>query len=277
MMALGIVSSVISGSEKARKAEEELKDRRNVAETQKNLDLRQTELNYWFARKQGLEDAARSDRSMDLKENLVALAYNASLGGQRAAQETRGFESQMAMMQGDSAVESAYASLGASGARAASTASGAVERQAAVNDQALQSARRYQDRQSENALISAYASLAENQASIGNARYGADWTRKSFEAGGENYEKYQFSKTRINEAWESQQELYQTMLDNARYTAWDFVADALGGATSGFTMGMGMYGFGADLGWWGGKSSSASAAGAGSGWNNRNDIKFERD
>ena len=273
MALLGLVSSVISGSEKARKAREELEARRKAAETQKNLDLRQTELNYGLAKAQGLEDAARGDQAMDLKENLVALAYNASLGGQRAAQEAQGFENQTALIRGDSAVESAYASLGASGVRAASSASGAVERQAAVNDQALQSARRYQDRQSENALIGAYASLTENQASIGNARYGADWTRKSFETGGANYEKYQFAKTRINEAWESQQDLYQTMQDNAQYTGWDFAADALGGAASGFSMGAGIYGLGSDLGLWGG----ASAAGSGGGyanWFDREGIKF---
>jgi hypothetical protein len=274
-MALGLLSSVISGSEKARKAREELAARRKAAETQKNLDLRQTELNYGLAKAQGLEDAARSDQAMDLKENLVAQAYNASLSGQRADQEAQGFENQAALMRGDSAVESAYASLGASGVRTASTASGAVERQAAVNDQAMQSALRYQDRQSENALIGAYASLAENQASIGNARYGADWTRKSFEAGGENYEKYQFAKTRINEAWESQQELYQTMQDNAQYTGWDFAADALGGAASGLSMGMGVYGFGKTLGWWG-DGSAAGLGGVGGVLPNqdRNYIKF---
>ena len=257
---VGAVTKIFSGIEDARKAQAELEARRKAAEKQKDLDLRQTELNYGLAKAQGLEDAARSDLAVDLQENLVALAYNASLDSQRAALEARGFENQTAMMQGDSAVESAYASLGASGVRAASTASGAVERQAAVNDQALQAARRYQERQSENALIGAYASLAGEQASIGNARYGADWTRRSFEEGGENYEKYEFAKTRINEAWDSQKELYQTMLDNARYTGWDFASDFLSGGSTGAFMGMNIYNFGSEFGWWGDKTTVRSAS-----------------
>ena len=257
---VGAVTKIFSGIEDARKAQAELEARRKAAEKQKDLDLRQTELNYGLAKAQGLEDAARSDLAVDLQENLVALAYNASLDSQRAALEARGFENQTAMMQGDSAVESAYASLGASGVRAASTASAAVERQAAVNDQALQAARRYQERQSENALIGAYASLAGEQASIGNARYGADWTRRSFEEGGENYEKYEFAKTRINEAWDSQKELYQTMQDNARYTGWDFASDFLSGGATGAFMGMNIYNFGSEFGWWGDKTTVRSAS-----------------
>jgi hypothetical protein len=254
---VGAVTSIFSGIENARKAQAELEARRKAAEKQKDLDLRQTELDYGFAKAQGLEDAARSDQAMDLRENLVALAYNASIDDQRAALEAQGFENQMAMMQGDSATESAYASLGASGTRSGS-ASAAVERQAAVNDQALQVARRHQERQSENALIGAYASLAGEQASIGNARYGADWTRRSFEEGGENYEKYGFAKTRINETWDSQKELYQTMYDNAGYTGWDFASDFLSGGATGAFMGMNIYNFGSEFGWWGRSNTSSS-------------------
>jgi hypothetical protein len=243
--------------EASREAREELSARKKAAETQKNLDLRQTELEYGLAKTRELENAARSDQEMDLRENLIALAYNAEMGNQRANMESQAFESQTAMMRGDSAIESAYASLGASGIRSGSTAAGAVERQAAVNDQALDVARRSEERWQENAVIGAYASLAESQASIGNARYGADWTRQSFQAGGENYEKRQFAKIRINEAWESQKDLYQTLQSNAEYTGWDFAADALGGGSAGFYTGANIYGYGKEFGWWGGGSSSS--------------------
>jgi hypothetical protein len=214
------------------------------------LDLQQADLNYGFAKEQGLDAAARSDRAMDLRENLIATAYSAALGNQRAAMETRGFENQTAMVQGDSAVEGAYASLGASGVRATSSAAGAIERRAAVNDQAMQVALRSQERQNESALLGAYASLASGQAGIGEARYAADWTRKSFEEGGENYEKYEFSKKRIEETWRDQKELYQTAINNAEYTGWDVAFDALTGGLGGLNMGMNIYSFG-DKYWWG--------------------------
>jgi hypothetical protein len=175
---------------------------------------------------------------MDLRENLVASAYNSTLGNLGAGMEAQGFQNQLSLIQGDASIEGAYASLGASGVRANASAADAVERQAAVSDQAMGYTLRSQERQNESALIGAYASLAENKAAIGENRYAADWMRKSFEAGGENYEKYEFAKKQINETWKAKKEMYQTAYDNADYTGWDAAVDLLSGGNSGFMAGV---------------------------------------
>ncbi|MDR3191625.1 MAG: hypothetical protein LBT87_01015 [Treponema sp.] len=262
MAAAGGAMNMFSRQEEARQAAEELKKRKAVAEKQKDLDLEEAGLNYAFAREQGLDSAARSDEAMDLRENLVSLAYNAAIGDRQAAMEARGFENQLALIQGDSAIEGAYANLGAGGIRPAASAAGAIERQAAVSEQALRHTMRAQERQDENALIGAYASLAENKAGIGEARYQADRTRRSFEAGGENYEKYEFARKRINETWDKQQEYYQTLQDNTEYSWVDGVADFFGGAVSGFNAGMNIASYAAK---YGGGGSGGSSSGTGGG------------
>jgi hypothetical protein len=233
MAAAGAAMSIYSGIQNSRKAQAEIDARRQAAENQKNLDLEGLALDYGFAKETALDAAGRSDRAVDLRENLLSLAYNSSLGNLGIDMEAQGFQNQTAMIQGDQDIQGAYASLGAGGVRSSASVYDAVDRQAALNDRSMELAMESREQQYENALIGAYASLAENKVDLGERRYDANWSRKSFEAGGENYEKYAFAQKRVEDTWRDQQELYETAYKNAEYTFWDAAVDLHTGGASG--------------------------------------------
>lgn len=197
----GGIGSIFDSKKKKEAAEAQKK----YLEEQYKLKKEAAELEYAEAQKQANRNAEKAnlqadltDQAQDITERTLSNDINAAIDNLYLSGASDTYEwNQQAMAAGQSEGAS-YAGLAASGVRAGSSLSDAVEMQAATNAELLQFSQDAKRRSDNNNLGSVLNQLAGNEFNIMQNRIGADQTRKdalelvnSYLEGGYNYNIYQ--------------------------------------------------------------------------------------
>lgn len=200
----GLLGGIGAGID-AYDAKEKAKAAKAYQEEQYNLNKEAAELEYKEAQRQANRNAEKAnlqadltDKSLDIGERTLSNDINTAIDNLFLSGASDTYEwNQQAMSAGQSE-GSAYASIAASGVRAGSSLSDAVEMQAATNAELLQFSQDSKRRSDNNNLGSVLNQLAGNEFNIMENRIGADQTRKdaldlvnSYLEGGANYNLYQ--------------------------------------------------------------------------------------
>lgn len=187
------------------KTSKELEEEKKRQEKLYTLQLEEAKLDYEKAQKEAKRNAEKAnlqadltDKAQDISEHTISNDINTAIDNLYLSQASDAYEwNQQAMASGASEGAS-YTGLAASGIRAGSSLSDAVEMQAATNSELLQFAQDSKRRSDNNNLGSVLNQLAGNEFNIMQNRIGADETRKdaldlvnSYLEGGTNYNIYQ--------------------------------------------------------------------------------------
>ena len=182
------------------------------------------------AKQQELQ-ADLTDKSLDVTEQGLSNDFNAAIDQMYLSQEADAYEWNAQAMQMGSEEGAALASAAASGVRAGSSLSDAVEMQSATNAAQLQFSQDAKRRSDDNNLASVLNNLAGNKYGIQQSRIGADvmrdeaqYLRNSYLEGGSNWNLYQNQLASL----ESQAKYQTDMLDKEynEHAGWNAFANA---------------------------------------------------
>lgn len=185
------------------------------------------------------------DQGLDISERAISDDYNNQIDAIQVQQESNLFSWNTALMQAGASEGASLANAAASGVRAGSTMSQAIEMESAVNSAALQQQQDTARQSINNNLDTLFNSLNQNQFSIMSGRIDADNTRddaaylrNSYKEGGNNYKIYQQNLKSLNTNYElSYNELERQKQKISSSMGWNTVAALLSGGASGFATG----------------------------------------
>ena len=149
------------------------------------------------AKQQELQ-ADLTDESLDITERTLSNDFNTAIDDMYLNQAADAMTWNAQSMQAGSSEGAAYSNLAASGVRAGSSLSDAVQMESATNAAQLQFSQDAKRRSDDNNLAGVLNNLAGNRFNIQQGRIGADITRdnaqylrNSFQEGGHNWNLYQ--------------------------------------------------------------------------------------
>ncbi len=245
--ALGLLGGIFGNSRK-KKAAEEAKRR---AEEQKKRDLELMDLQFDIAEKEANKNADIQDSQTDMGENTSSESVNNALDLLRLGQEQDVFNWNLQAAGNDRAEGEALSAMAASGVRSGSSAGEAVDLESAVNVFQLQLE---QDAAREQGDIQAAGILNDLAASRFNLQLGrnaANDLRDSFAVGGDQYNLYQKQRANREAGYNAQIEAYQSEIDTLNdpwYNLFSGMSSMFGGAVQGYSTGLSLSQFEADLG-----------------------------
>lgn len=261
-LTIGLVTAAIGGfagwmghlfdsQSKRNEAEEQKK----YIEEQYNLKKEAAELEYKEAQRQANRNAQKAnleadltDKAQDITERTLSNDINSAIDNLYLSGASDTWEwNQQAMSSGQNEGAS-YAGIAASGVRAGSSLTDAVEMQAATNAELLQFSQDSKRRSDNNNLGSVLNQLAGNEFNIMQNRIGADQTRKdaldlvnSYLAGGYNYNIYQNQMEQMKGTLDYNLDQLNKEIKRNSPTSIDFWLGAgtsvLTGASNGFSTG----------------------------------------
>ena len=187
------------------KAQKQLNKQKDLENEQYKLQLEEAELEYEKAKKEANRSAEKArlsadltDQAQDITERTISNDINSAIDNLYLSQQNDTYEWNLQAMENGSNAGASYAGLAASGVRAGSSMSDAVELQSATNAALLQFSQDAKRRSDNNNLGSVLNQLAGNEFNIMQNRIGADQTRQdaldlvnSYLEGGSNYNIYQ--------------------------------------------------------------------------------------
>lgn len=198
------------------------------------------------------QDANLQDTTLDVSERALSDKYNNQLDAIQVQQESNLFNWNTALMQAGASEGASLANAAASGVRAGSTMSQAIDMQSAVNSAALQQ-QQDQARTGINInLNSLFNNLNQNQLGIMQGRIGADnlrndaanlrsdaaYLRESYSEGGNNYEIYKQNKSGMFLNYANNFNNLQVNKNRiSGSAAWNAISSLISGGTSGFETG----------------------------------------
>ncbi len=245
--ALGLLGGIFGNSRK-KKAAEEAKRR---AEEQKKRDLELMDLQFDIAEKEANKNSDIQDSQTDMGENTASESVNNALDLLRLGQEQDVFNWNLQAAGNDRAEGEALSAMAASGVRSGSSAGEAVDLESAVNVFQLQLE---QDAAREQGDIQAAGILNDLAASRFNLQLGrnaANDLRDSFAVGGDQYNLYQKQRANREAGYNAQIEAYQSEIDTLNdpwYNLFSGMSSMFGGAVQGYSTGLSLSQFEADLG-----------------------------
>ena len=245
--AMGLLGGIFGNSRK-KKAAEEAKRR---AEEQKKRDLELMDLQFDIAEKEANKNADIQDSQTDMGENTSSESVNNALDLLRLGQEQDVFNWNLQAAGNDRAEGEALSAMAASGVRSGSSAGEAVDLESAVNVFQLQLE---QDAAREQGDIQAAGILNDLAASRFNLQLGrnaANDLRDSFAVGGDQYNLYQKQRANREAGYNAQIEAYQSEIDTLNdpwYNLFSGMSSMFGGAVQGYSTGLSLSQFEADLG-----------------------------
>ena len=208
----GIISAAVGGIAGMFSSLKGDKDAREKAEREREYAQRMYELNkeradeeFAAAKEQAERNANQvyaqadlADKSLNNTENAISEDFNATIDNLYLSQAADAYSWNNAAMQSGKSTGAAYSNLGASGIRAGSSLTDAIEMESAVNENQLQFSQDAKRRSDNNNLASVLNNLTGNRISIEQNRWGIDYQRSeawhlknSYEVGGHNYNLYQ--------------------------------------------------------------------------------------
>lgn len=202
---VGALGGLIGGISDKKKKKEEAEAAKAYQEEQYKLKKEAAELEYKEAQRQANRNAEKAnlqadliDQSLDIGERTLSNDINTAIDNLYLSGASDTWEWNQQAMSAGANEGAAYASIAASGVRAGSSLSDAVEMQSATNAELLQFSQDSKRRSDNNNLGSVLNQLAGNEFNIMENRIGADQTRKdaldlvnSYLEGGANYNLYQ--------------------------------------------------------------------------------------
>lgn len=251
---VGGIGFGIDADEAKKKAETDKEYQQNLyklnkehAEEEFNEAQRQANRN---AEKANLQ-ADLTDKSLNIGEQTLSNDINSAIDNLYLSQASDAYSWNQQVMSAGASEGASYAWLAASGVRAGSSLSDAVEMQAATNAELLQFSQDAKRRSDNNNLASVLNQLAGNEFNIMENRIGADQTRQdaldlvnSYLKGGVNYNLYQnqMEQMKLTNTYNLDQ-LNKTIADNSFFEntngkAWLRMGTSiLSGGASGFETG----------------------------------------
>ena len=201
---IGALGGGISAVSDANKAKEEAEAQKEYLKEQYRLQKKEAELQYKKAQKEAKRNAQKAnlqadltDKAQDISEKTLSNDINTAIDNLYLSGASDTYEWNQQAMSAGASEGASYAGLAASGVRAGSSLSDAVEMQAATNSELLQFSQDAKRRSDNNNLGSVLNQLAGNEFNIMQNRIGADETRKdaldlvnSYLEGGSNYNIY---------------------------------------------------------------------------------------
>ena len=237
--ALGLLGGIFGNSRK-KKAAEEAKRR---AEEQKKRDLELMDLQFDIAEKEANKNSDIQDSQTDMGENTASESVNNALDLLRLGQEQDVFNWNLQAAGNDRAEGEALSAMAASGVRSGSSAGEAVDLESAVQD----AAREQGDIQAAGILND----LAASRFNLQLGRNAANDLRDSFAVGGDQYNLYQKQRANREAGYNAQIEAYQSEIDTLNdpwYNLFSGMSSMFGGAVQGYSTGLSLSQFEADLG-----------------------------
>jgi len=244
--------SSLFGSQQARK---EAEAQKKYIEEQYNLKKEAAELEYKEAQRQANRNAQKAnlqadltDKAQDITEKSLSNDINSAIDNLYLSQAGDAWSWNMQAMESGSNEGASYAGLAASGVRAGSSMSDAVEMQAATNAGLLQFSQDSKRRSDNNNLGSILNQLAGNEFNIMQNRIGADQTRadaldlvNSYLEGGYNYNIYQNQMEQMKGTLDYNLDQLNKEIKRNSPNSFDFWLNAgtniLTGGTNGFSTG----------------------------------------
>lgn len=235
------------------RARDQIAVQRNYNNQQYILDVQKAQEEYAAAKeqadrnaKQAEKEADLTDKSLDVAEQSVSFDFNAAIDNMYLSQQADAMGWNAQAMQAASSEGASYAALGASGVRAGSSLSDAVAMESATNAAQLQFSQDAKRRSDSNNLGSLLNNLAGNQLNIQQNRIGADvqrdnaaYLRKSYEAGGHNYNLYKNNLLQLGTRWAYNNA--QLDQQEREHSGWNSFLNSMialhGGAAKGFQTG----------------------------------------
>lgn len=200
---------------------EEAKEKFNAAKTEAERNAKRQE-----------KEADLTDKTLDVSETGLSNDFNTAIDQMYLSQEADAYSWNAAAMQAGSQEGNALASAAASGVRAGSSLSDAVEMESATNAAQLQFSQDAKRRSDNNSLASVLNGLAGNRYSIESNRIGADlmrddarYLRNSYLEGGTNYNLYQNQKKLIEE--QGNYQIAQYSREYKKHEGWNSFANAM--------------------------------------------------
>lgn len=182
---------------------------------QKEADLSLLDLQFDIDQKNALHEADKLDTTTNFKENDLSNSFNTELDNLINQQEAEAFGWNVQAMQNGVQTGSELANLANSGIRSGSSLSNAVEMESAVNSAQLQLQEDSARKSESNMLGNLFNGLGSGQFDIWNNRDNADYTRSSWNEGGDQWNLYQ--KRRANTELTYDQKLAQLDYDYNDY------------------------------------------------------------
>jgi len=209
---------------------------------QDSLDTVNDEYN--FAKQEALDSAEQSDKAGDRSENLTSLMFNSAADQLQLKMESEGWQNQQSAISIGSQTSQSEAALASSGVAASSSASQAVQQNNAIMKSQLSQTIKQQEGEDSAALTQAYSGLVNNMASIGQARYNAEYARDSYKAGGKNYELYQDQLKSMSDSYNQKLNSYYDQAEQLESDLpWDMIGSFFGGASQGISVASGIVNF----------------------------------
>lgn len=244
---LGLLSNIF-GNSKKKKAAEEAKRR---AEEQKKRDLELMDLQFDIAEKEANKNADIQDAQTDMGENTASESANNALDLLRLGQEQDVFNWNLQAAGNDRAEGEALSAMAASGVRSGSSAGEAVDLESAVNAFQLQLEQDAAREQGDIQAAGILNDLAATRFNLQLGRNAANDLRDSFAVGGDQYNLYQKQRANREAGYNAQIEAYQSEIDTLNdpwYNLFSGMSSMFGGAVEGYSTGLSLSQFAADLG-----------------------------
>ena len=254
---IGALAGGIGAGSDADKAKEDAKLQKKYQKEQYDLNKQNAELEYNEAQRQANRNAEKAnlqadltDKSLDIGERTLSNDINTAIDNLYLSGASDTYEWNQQAMSAGASEGASYAGLAASGVRAGSSLSNAVEMQAATNSELLQFAQDTKRRSDNNNLASVLNQLAGNQFNVMENRIGADETRKdalelvnSYLEGGVNYNLYQNQLAQMENTYKYNKKQLNKVIDEN--TGWNKFGKVMTGAltmgASGFQTGYNLY------------------------------------
>ena len=254
---VGAIGGGIGAAKDADNAREAAEAQKKYLKDQYNLQKKEAELQFNKAKEEANRNAQKAnlqadltDQAQDISERTLSNDFNAAIDNLYLSQASDTYQWNQQAMANGASTGASYAGLAASGVRAGSSMSDAVEMQAATNAELLQFSQDSKRRSDNNNLGSVLNQLAGNEFNIMENRIGADETRKdalalvnSYLEGGYNYNIYQNNLDQMKNTYKyNKKQLDNTIDANKGWNKFLKVATgSLTGGASGLQTGYNVY------------------------------------
>lgn len=225
----GLIGSIIDDTNAWHEANDQQEYIDKLYEQQKE----QAELEWNKAKEEANKNAEKArqqadltDLGQDITEVASSVDFNTAIDNLFLSEQSDAWNWNAQSIQAGSAEGASYAALGASGIRAGSSLSEAVNLEAAVNENQLQFAQDTKRRTDNNNLASVLNNLAGVEYGIMGNRIGADIQRQdaldlvnSYIKGGSNYNLYQNQLSQLKEKHDYEHDRLQQ--EKEKHTGWN--------------------------------------------------------
>ena len=257
MAGIGLVAGIAGAASESSRRKREAEEYKKYVEEMYKINKEKADEEYATAKENAERNAKQqelqadlTDKSLDLTEKGLTNDFNATIDQMYLGQEADAYNWNAQERQAGSQEGTAYANIAASGVRAGSSLSDAIEMESATNAAQLQFSQDAKRRSDNNNLVSVLNSLASSRFGIQQNRIGADvarsdaaYLRNSFLEGGHNYNLYQnqLEALKVTTDYDITRANYTIQQNSGSNAFWNAAISGLQGGVKGFQTGYNLF------------------------------------